>query len=306
MKPYELLRHVLNRIEDEIVEELDIEELAASYSLSSVHLQRLFKFAFGLPLASYIRSRRLSASIESLFKTDFNVLDIANEYGFEYEQTYIRAFKREFGLTPGELRKTGRIVKVMPPLQLFDSNRLADGVFFGPQIVMVPRFCVVGRRHQIPYHKSVELPPKVAKDFWHNERGLIKNAVNPEVYFGFTRIPPGDTDYSYYLPSVQVKELKNIPYGFDGDEFPASLCARFHYIGPHHYYDIDADIAWGMYDAIAAFVNDKNMKYDSFHNKLYFERIDTASYDGAYCQMEWFTPVFEKRINHDEKCSFFV
>lgn len=48
----------------------------------------------------------------------------------------------------------------------FDSNRLADDVYFGPQIVMVPQFYVVGRRHKIPYHESVELPPKVAKDFF--------------------------------------------------------------------------------------------------------------------------------------------
>lgn len=295
MKPYELLTSVLDKIENEINDELDINKLAASSSLSSVHLQRIFKFAFGLPLASYIRSRRLSASIESLLKTDFNVLDIANEYGFEYEQTYIRAFKREFGLTPGELRKTGPIIKVTPPLQLFDSNRLADGIFFGPQIVMVPRFYVIGRRHQIPFRESVELPPKVAKDFWHNERSLIKNAVNSDVYFGLTRVPAGEIDYSYYLPSVQVKELKNIPHDLDGDEFPASLCARFHYIGPHNYYDINADIARGMYDAIVAFTNDKSTKYDSLYNKLYFERIDTTSYDGTYCQMEWFTPVFEKK-----------
>ncbi len=295
MKPYELLTQVLDKIEDKITEEFDIDELAASFSLSSVHLQRLFKFAFGLPLARYIRSRRLSSSLESLLNTEFNILDIANEYGFEYEQTYIRAFKREFGLTPGELRKTGQIVEVTPPLQLFDSNRLDDGVFFGPQIVMVPQFCLIGRRHQIPNCESVELPPKVAKDFWHNERGLIKNAVNLNIYFGLTRIPSGEVDYSYYLPSVQVKELKNIPHGLDGDKFPASLCARFHYIGPHHYYDINADIARGMYDAIVAFVNDKYAKYDSFHNKLYFEKIDTASYDGVYCQMEWFTPVFEKK-----------
>lgn len=295
MKPYELLTHLLNGIEAKINEELDLDELAKSYLLSSVHMQRLFKFAFGLPLASYIRSRKLSASLESLLKTDFNILDIAAEYGFKYEQSYIRAFKREYGLTPGELRKTGQIVRITPPFQLFDSNRLADGVLFGPQLVYVPQFYVAGRRHKIPYQESVELPPKVAKDFWHNEKGLIKNTVNSSIYFGVTRIPDPTGDYSYYLPSVKVKDLRSLPDGLEGDKFPASLCARFHYIGQHHYYDINADIARGMYNAIVAFVNDEKEKYGSFHNKLYFEKIDTAVYDGNYCQMEWFTPVFEKK-----------
>ncbi|NLO39587.1 MAG: hypothetical protein GX115_08975 [Ruminiclostridium sp.] len=89
--------------------------------------------------------------------------------------------------------------------------------------------------------------------------------------------------------------MKNITYDLDCDEFPASLCARFHYIGPHNYYDINADIARGMYEAIVAFANDKSTKYDSFHNRLYFEKIDTTSYDDTYCQMEWFTPVSEKK-----------
>jgi hypothetical protein len=31
------------------------------------------------------------------------------------------------------------------------------------------------------------------------------------------------------------------------------------------------------------------------NQKLYFERIDTAAYDGTYCQMEWFTPISEKQ-----------
>lgn len=293
MKPFILLSKLLSTIEERLNETQDIDHLAFLLSISSVHLQRIFRFAFGVPLSGYIRSRRLSASLETLLKTDLNVLDIANEYGFEYEQSYIRAFKREFGLTPGELRKTGRIVKVTPPFQLFESNKLADGVLFGPEIVMVPQFHVIGRRHPIPCGNSVELPPIVAKDFWHKDRLSIKKPLNRDVYIGLTRIPKG-TDFSYYLPSIQVNELKNIPAELESDTFETSLCARFHYIGQHHYYDINADIARGMYNAIVAFVNDKNAKYDSGHNKLYFERIDTSAYDGTYCQMEWFTPVYEK------------
>jgi AraC family transcriptional regulator len=50
-----------------------------------------------------------------LLYTDKNILDIALDYGFDYEQSYIRAFKREFGITPGGLRKNGQMVKITPP-----------------------------------------------------------------------------------------------------------------------------------------------------------------------------------------------
>ncbi|HOG02022.1 MAG TPA: AraC family transcriptional regulator [Clostridia bacterium] len=294
MKPYALLQKVLDAVEAQIHETLGVDDLAAAVEISPVHLQRIFKFAFGITLASYVRARKLSASVEKLLIADFNILDIACEFGFEYEQSYIRAFKREFGITPGGLRKTGRIVKVTPPLQLFDSSKVTNGILFGPDIVMVPQFHVIGKRHQIPFSDSVELPPRVAKQFWHYERSLIKNAVTPNVYIGLTRFPDLDTDWSYYLPSVQVKGLDEIPQGLYGDTFASSMCARFHYIGQHHYYDINADVARSMYDAIIAFANDENAKYRPLAQNVYFEKIDTLAYDGTYCQMEWFTPVFEK------------
>jgi AraC family transcriptional regulator len=97
--------------------------LADKFSLSKGHLCRLFKLAFGQSLGAYIRSRKLSASIEDLLNTNMNIVDIAIEYGFDYEQSYIRSFKREFGITPGSLRKNGQIVKTTSPfIQKNDQN----------------------------------------------------------------------------------------------------------------------------------------------------------------------------------------
>jgi hypothetical protein len=78
---------------------------------------------------------------------------------------------------------------------------------------------------------------------------------------------------------------------------------RFHYICEHHYYDINVDVARDMYDAIVSFAHDNEQKYDFLHEKLYFERIDTAAYDGRYCQMEWFSPIFEKKQKCDRNSS---
>jgi len=297
-RPYDLLENVLNTIETEMRENLNADILADTFALSSVHLQRLFKFAFKQPLGTYIRSRKLAASLDDLLNADLNILDIALEYGFDYEQSYIRAFKREFGITPGELRRTKQIVKVTPPIHLFDSNKLGDSLLFGPDIVMVPQFHVVGKRHAIPFRDSVAMAPQAAKQFWEHERASITNTLNPDVYIGLTRTVGKDADYSYYLPSIQVKSLKKIPQGFDGDTFDASLCARFRYIGQHHYYEINRDVAKGMYDAIVQFVKDEPDKYTWPCSSIYFERIDigklhNGAYDGTFCQMEWFTPIAE-------------
>ncbi|MDR0442070.1 MAG: helix-turn-helix domain-containing protein [Treponema sp.] len=294
IKPYDLLENVLIDIEKGIGEGINIDILAKKYSLSDGHLRRLFRFAFKTTIAGYIRSRKLAASLDVLLKTNTNILDISLDYDFEYEQSYIRSFKREFGITPGDLRKSGQIVKVKPPLHLYNENNMDGGLFFGPDFVMVPQFHVVGKSRRIPFVDALTAAPKAAIQFWNNDRSTIKKVINPNVYIGLTLNRNYEKKYSDYAPSVQVKDLSHIPQGFSGYTFDASLCARFHYIGQHHYYDLNADVAEMMYKAIWKFDHDDQAKYRMSWDKVYFERIDTGKYDGTYCQMEWYTPVMEK------------
>ncbi len=293
MEPYELLNQALTIIEDKASEKLSIPELAEKLYLSSTHLQRIFKFAFNVPLASYIRSRRLASSINELIETDLKIIDIANEYDFPYEQSYIRAFRKEFGITPGELRKSGEVIKITPPLALFDKSKIKDGALFGPDIVMVPGFRLMGKREKVSFDDSIVIPPVLGKRFWDEDRKKICNVQEPNAYYGLTRIEDISKGYSYYMPSVRVKEFSKLQEGFDTDDFPTSMCMRFRYIGKHHYYDINVDMARGMYDAIVEFANFNGRNYKLLDKELYFERIDTSAYDGTYCQMEWYTPIFE-------------
>lgn len=106
-----LLKNILTNIEEGIRDGINVDAIAKQHTLSERHLQRLFKLAFNQSLGFYIRSRKLAASIEDLLNTNLNVLDIALDYGFEHEQSYIRAFKREFGITPGNFRKTRQTIK---------------------------------------------------------------------------------------------------------------------------------------------------------------------------------------------------
>jgi len=120
---FNLLENIMIDIEEGIRKGINVDILAKKYSLSYRHLQRLFKLTFQQSLADYIRSRRLVESLSDLLLKDTKLFDIALEFGFGYEQTYIRAFKREFGMTPGEFRKTGYAVKANLLLHLFNENK---------------------------------------------------------------------------------------------------------------------------------------------------------------------------------------
>jgi AraC family transcriptional regulator len=105
IRTHDLLKNVLIDIEKGIKNGINTDIIAKKHTLSPVHLQRLFKFSIKQTLGSYIRSRKLAASLDILLNTDSKLLNIALDYGFEYEQSYIKAFKREFGITPGKFRK---------------------------------------------------------------------------------------------------------------------------------------------------------------------------------------------------------
>ena len=113
LRQYNLLENILSDIEKGVKEGVNLNTLAERYALSERHLRRLFKFTFKQTLADYIRSRKLEASLDDLLKTNSTLFDIALEYGFEYEQSYRRAFKHEFGITPGKYRKAGHIEEKM-------------------------------------------------------------------------------------------------------------------------------------------------------------------------------------------------
>ena len=294
---YDLLETVLQNIENELKDDVNEHTLAERISFSSVHLRRLFKYAFGRTIGAYIRSRKLASSIEELHNNGKSILEIAKVYGFEYEQTYIRSFKREFELTPGELRKSGQIIKIEPPLHLFDSNRLGDGIIFGPDIVLVPEFFVVGKRHKSPFRDAVAFDPEKAIHFCNNDKMLIPNVINPDFHINISREAERDASYSWFMPSLQVKSLDNTPEGFDSDTFPSSLCANFRFAGPADI-ELNMAVADGMFKAIDDFMGNEYQRYFLDKKRVNFEILNTFAQDRFFNIWEWYAPVIEKTKVH--------
>jgi AraC family transcriptional regulator len=294
LKLYDLLENILLDIENNIKNNINASVLSKKYDFSESHLRKIFSFVFNRSVASYIRSRILTATLNDLLETDNDIIDIAIKYGFEYEQSYIRTFKREFGITPGHLRKTRQVIQIKPPLHLFDKRRLDNGILFGPDFVMVPRFHVIGKRHHLTF-KDLPTEPLLTKQFWENERKQIKETVNPHACINVSCNLNLEKGHFDYVPSLQVKNLKDIPPGLSGETFDTSMCVRFRYIGQHHYYEINSDVVSMMYNAVSNFAQDKNAKYVLIHEKSNFVKIDERLYDGTYCQMEYYTPVCEKQ-----------
>ncbi len=283
-----MFKTLIDYIEQNIHNKINMEEISRVINISPAHLHRLFTFAYGMTIAEYIRRRKLADSLEMLLKSDFSILEIALVYGFEYEQSFARAFKAEFGMTPGKYRKNHPILNIVPPIRDF-GTACEDGVLFGPEIVMVPELLLVGVEHVIPYCDSAWMAPKVALDFWDNRKDEISTYRSKEVYYGLTHHLGSGYDYSYYTTALEVKNMQNIPESMKGDAFGGYPCVKFHYVGQHHYRELSELTAEQMYRAIFEY-------YQRVGEgpAIYLEKIDQNQCDEEFCLMEWFAPVSGK------------
>jgi len=295
---------LLEIIESHALEKMSIEWLAEQVYLSEPHLQKLFKITTGQPLMEYVRRRKLVHSLDTLFNTDLHILDIAYEYGFEHEQSYIRAFSKEFGYTPGETRK---IRKILPIGERIDKGSIHwvpsldknnEGFIYGPEIVVVPSFCIIGKPHKFTGFDSqkdaLELN-KLALRFKSKEMSCIPNMINPGIYVGYINKLSAINNEVEYMPSVLVKNLSSVPQGFKGLTIPIHQCVRFRYIGEHHYEDMSVVTAKSTYLEIDAFFT-RQLRYAPVTN-YFIEWMDISAYDGTYCQFDWLFPVKDTVIH---------
>ena len=304
MKLYIQLENLLIRIEENLSTNVSIEEMAESEHYSVGHLQRLFKASFGITLGDYYRSRRLAASLDTLFNSTESLTDIALLYGFEHSQSYIRAFKKEFKISPGQLRQSKAGVCITPPLQLFPINQVAEGVLFGPAIVYMPAFHCIGLESEISNDTSAESIAQIARNFWFNEKDKVPDLETLNVYIGLTKLSDTSSDLTHYFPSVFVSNRSNIPDGFVKNTIPPGMYAKFHYIGQGNpYLELNSEVAQGMYNAIHQFQQSVDHRYGVYHKTLtngkpsegfYFEKISEYDIDEPFYVMEWYSPVYEK------------
>lgn len=157
----EIIKELLLWIEVNLEKPLLLDDVAIKSGYTKWHLQRVFKQATGLTLASYIRGRRLTKAATELRLTKLPILTVALRYQFDSQQSFTRRFKATFGVTPTEYRKLDNLCgnNFQPPIN-FDVIDLPI-----PKIMELPDSYVYGMQYQ--YFCSIEDIGKLHEDIRH-------------------------------------------------------------------------------------------------------------------------------------------
>ncbi|MBU3015114.1 AraC family transcriptional regulator [Poseidonibacter lekithochrous] len=91
-------------LKDNINEDILLEDISNDMNLSIVHILRIFKKEFGLPIHSYILNKKVHLA-RKLISQNIPISQVAQTAGF-FDQSHLnKSFKRVFQLTPKEYQK---------------------------------------------------------------------------------------------------------------------------------------------------------------------------------------------------------
>ncbi|WP_010676666.1 AraC family transcriptional regulator [Bacillus timonensis] len=231
----ESLQNAIDYMEDHLLEDVSIEEIARVASASPFHFQRTFSILTDITVGDYLRRRRLTLAGEELSRTDMKIIDLAYKYGYDTPEAFTKAFRKQHGVTPSDIRKGIGKLQSYSRLVIQVSLKGADPVKY--RIVEKEEFKVVGVKRNFSCVNDEQLRsiPKLWDEV--NSDGtcdalipLINGEING--ILGVCVSEPNATTIDYW---VAVENTDGASGKFDVLDIPASKWAVFEVHGamPH-------------------------------------------------------------------------
>jgi AraC family transcriptional regulator len=223
------IQRTLDYIEENLQERISLEELAELACFSPFHYHRVFHFLVGESVMDYVRKRRLTHAAIRLLNTDEKVIDIALDLGFQYQESFNRAFKKFFGVSPRQYRNTTFIPISLHQKAYLNMSRFTGGISMEMKLVTKPAFNIIGyelKTRNTDGENNLEIPK-----FWQH---YIQNNLGSKIPNPLNRNELGlCTDYNMitgefvYMIGMEVEEGTPVPEGMSYRSFPEMEYAIF-------------------------------------------------------------------------------
>ncbi|MHC1683953.1 MAG: helix-turn-helix domain-containing protein [Clostridiaceae bacterium] len=296
------INNVIEFIELNIKEEITLDDISNHVNLSKYHINRIFSAITHKKLMHYVKNRKLTQSIYDLLNTDLKIIDISFEYNYQYEQSYIRSFKKTFGISPEKFRKERPTLKITDKINLNYLTAIGtNGIIIDPVILLKPKFSIVGVKHKlylkdidvtdITNENEIDLSHEVVLDFSYNQRLKIENSINPDelIILSSNLNECENKNYIYFTPSQLVPNNRKAPANMFYTKIPTQKYAVFKYIGLHP----PECTNFAKLKSIQMYIFSvwlKNSRYtlaDDYHLQI----MDTSICREDYSEVEFYIPI---------------
>ena len=255
------IKEVLDYIDENLEEYLTIEKLSEIANYSAPQLFRLFTSDMDMTPIKYALRRKLYYAAKELVSNDKKIIDIANLFGFESHNSFCRAFKRIYGVTPSLFRKNAYNLNTFYSNSLFcisGYSVLTSLIIQEKSVERMCEKCKIYEEFYSTYGTDVEIVTVSAIKLIGVER-LVGGGVHEAFYEVYDRIfrnaqnrkHPNSENFTHgfpqlspegktlYFVGIEVTNFDNVPDGAVSVEIPEQLCAVIGFEGGIDYDTID-------------------------------------------------------------------
>ena len=204
------LNQLIEYVESHLADELDVAGLASRIGTTEYHLRRMFSSLAGMPLAEYIRRRRMTLAAAEIIDGK-DVLDIAVRYGYGSTEAFGRAFLAVHGTTPADVRRSGGPLSTQQRLRF--RLTVEGNSTMHTRIIDRPAFALIGHSIRVP---------------------LIHEGVNPHIAEFISALPMQEHERLKGLSTTQPAGLLQISADVDPDYTEGSDLTYMHGVAVAH------------------------------------------------------------------------
>ena len=264
-----LMQKAVNFIEGRLTTHIELEDIADVANFS-IHFHRMFVVVVGTTPKDYIRRRRLSKAARELVFTSRPISEIAISYQFVSQASFTRAFKKQFEITPGKLRRSKSAFSCFNAVDVKTEIKRKGAHKMDLKIVEKEAMKIVGMK-VITTQKNNTIPQ--LWDKFNPRCSEIKNIAQKGVCVGIcpnvvTKDFDENTKFAY-IAGMIVENFDNVPKGMETLEIPAQKYA----VATHK----------GSLDTL----------HDTYHY-LYAEWLPNSDYEfWPSAEIEWYDEQFK-------------
>ena len=102
--PPDFIQIIVDYIEININKRIKVKDIAQKFNYSESYVTKAFKKATGMPLAEFIRQKKIYKATSIISNDNLKIENIAEMLGFDSYATFNRCFKKYLGISPSEYK----------------------------------------------------------------------------------------------------------------------------------------------------------------------------------------------------------